>query len=170
MLADFAKVQQGEMSVAESTTFMQYYKFTGLQVTDALHYVFYSAHAETVAPLLRYFNVQELAPFTPPPSSFLHFEFYSVVGMEPRIAAYFVQGNDIDIVFDQDSSDFVKETESALQNYAARVGAQTVSEMCKLDYVHEDPWQLSSAEDFKNKLYAAYNFSPDATNPWFRLI
>ena len=61
---------------------MKYYNMSGRDLDVDPLFFFFSAHAETVAPLLRFFNQMEEVPLDPAPSSMILFEFYEEFGIQ----------------------------------------------------------------------------------------
>ena len=74
-LSDFAQVAQGNMKMNESDTFMHYYNMSGHEMKTEPKFILFSAHAETLAPLLRFYNMMEDFPLEPAASSMLVFDF-----------------------------------------------------------------------------------------------
>ena len=48
----------------------------------------FSAHGETIAPILRFFNQHDLYPLTPDPTAMILFDFYDEAGISWVSAAY----------------------------------------------------------------------------------
>ena len=88
-LRDMTKVQRGQMTLAQSQTFMKYYNLMpGAKLEKTPKLILYSAHSETLGPILRYFKAEDKVPFTPEPSSMILFDFYE--GADARIVAKYV--------------------------------------------------------------------------------
>lgn len=75
-LSDIASVADGKMKLLESKTFMHYYDmWSGHKMGKEPKFFLFSAHAETVGPLLRFYNMMDDFPLEPAPSSMLVFDF-----------------------------------------------------------------------------------------------
>jgi len=94
----------------------------------------------------------------------ISFDFYSSWNGDYRVVGYFKEG-DVKYRFYQDTSEnFVAKLRASIAEYAKKVGVETVPEMCKLDLDTSQPLSLSSAQDFKEALYAKYQYSPQQSN------
>ena len=69
-------------------------------------FFFFSAHAETVAPVLRFFNKRDLDPLTPAPTSMILFDFYDEADIS-WVSAKYVK-DDIAVTFLDVKSDYFK--------------------------------------------------------------
>ena len=57
VIADIASVAQGSMNLTDSDTFMNYYNMSGKTLKVDPKFFLFSAHAETVAPLIHFYNL-----------------------------------------------------------------------------------------------------------------
>ena len=123
-LRDMAKVQRGQMTLAQSQTFMKYYNLMpGAKLEKTPKLILYSAHAETLGPIVRYFGAEDKVPFTPEPASMILFDFYE--GADARIVAKYVDDIQTVDLFDGKSADFQVNLDETLTKYATEVGAAT---------------------------------------------
>ena len=163
VLSDFAQVQQGHMSLDQSSTFMKYISMSGSPTLDKdPKFVFYSAHAETVDPVLRYFGAQNIEPYNPYASSMILFQFFKTSEGQIRVLGRFVEGKTSRGIYEDSSENFVSKIGESLKEYSQRVGTDQVPEMCANGLDTSKPMTLSSAQDFKKELYDHFGFDPQA--------
>ena len=68
------------MNLTDSDTFMHYFNMSGRTLKVDPKFFLFSAHAETVAPLLHFYNLQANFPLTPAPSSMMVFDIVDSYG------------------------------------------------------------------------------------------
>ena len=85
-----SKVARGELEIGEASIFMKYFEMSGRVLEAEPKFFFYSAHAETLAPILRFFQQDDLVPLTPEPASMITYDFYKQDGK------FYVQAENVD--------------------------------------------------------------------------
>ena len=75
-LVEFKKILSGELELQDATTFMHYFNNEGTVTSETSmpKFVLYSAHAETMAPILHALQHPQLV--TPPPASMVLINYY----------------------------------------------------------------------------------------------
>lgn len=77
-LLEFSQVLEGKLALQDASTFMHYFNMTGTatSTTAMPKFVFFSAHAETIAPILHAFEAPLV--LNPDPASMVLVNFYAV--------------------------------------------------------------------------------------------
>ena len=132
-------------------------------------FVFYSAHAETVAPIIRAFNFWPL--LTPDPASMVLVNFYEQACPEgsEQETCYQVEGTYVPhwriekkekTLFSYPIEEFERIIKFTLKDYIklSGVGTSDVEKMCKEAYEskdkYADPWA------FRTALYTRFRYNP----------
>ena len=149
--------------------FMHYFNMTG-DAQAMPKFVFYSAHAETVAPISRAFGYATIT--TPEPSFMVFVNFFEhPCADNSEKTCYSVEGSYVPHwrLYEKEIKGFsypIEEFEEwigkSLDVYVAMsgVGTRDVEKMCKEDYEHSiydhytDPWK------FQSMLYKHFDFNP----------
>mmetsp|Transcript_32453 Transcript_32453/g.42905 ORF Transcript_32453/g.42905 Transcript_32453/m.42905 type:complete len:146 (+) Transcript_32453:1009-1446(+) len=140
---------------------MHYFNMSGREMTIEPKLIIFSTHAETVAPLLRFFNMQVDVPLTPAPSSmviFDYFEHYDRVKVRGR----FVSGDEELILLNMDADDFQEMSEGSLKAYAGKMGTADMEQVCQMPFEGPASVSLEAALAFKDTLYGAFGYDPFA--------
>jgi len=162
-LADLAKVSRGEMKLADASTFMSYFNMSGRTLDSNPKFFFFSAHAEQLAPLIRFFHLQSKVPFLPVPSAMLIFNYYSEAGK------FWVEGNyvagDTDTPFLNMKSEYFEQMSlSVVDGYAAMMGSDDMKTVCEMPFDQATNVSMSAASEFKSTLYETYDFNPPSSS------
>ena len=96
-LVDLSRVARGDLELSEASTFMKYFNMTGRTLETNPKFFLYSAHAESLGPVLRFFEQESLVPLTPEPASMITFDFYKQDGK------FYVEAENVD----QESTPFL---------------------------------------------------------------
>jgi len=59
---------------------MHYFNMSGREMTVEPKFIFFSAHAETVAPMVRFYDFVDEVPLTPNPAVMVIFDFVESYG------------------------------------------------------------------------------------------
>jgi len=162
-LANLAKVSRGEMKLTDASTFMSYFNMSGRTLDKNPKFFFFSAHAETLAPLIRFFHLQSEVPLTPVPSAMLIFNYYSEAGK------FWVEGNyvagDTDTPFLNMKSEYFEQMSlSVVDGYAAMMGSDDMKTVCQEPFDQAMNVSMSAASEFKSMLYETYDFNPPSSS------
>ena len=149
--------------------FMYYYKYADQHDTMP-KFVLYSAHAETVAPIIRAFNFWPL--LTPDPASMVLVNFYeqacpedidqtSCIQVEGVYVPHWRIKKEVRTLFSYPVETFEHILNFTLDKYIQASGVKTrdVETMCKEHYEHieryADPWK------FREALYLSFQYDPN---------
>ena len=168
-LLEFSKIVQDELAWQDAEMFMHYFNMTG-NAQAMPKFVFYSAHAETIAPISRAFGHATIE--TPDPSFMVFVHFYeNACADNSKKTCYSVEGvyvphwrltDKVIKVFSLSIDEFEKWVNASLDEYVAMsgVGTRDVVEMCEQKYVrspedpYTDPWL------FRTMLYKHFDYDP----------
>ena len=167
-LEELSRVVRGASELYEATIFLKYFNRTGEASTVLPKFAFYSAHAETIAPLLRAFNYDYLV--TPDPASMVLVNYYECTSCAADaqdrfqvVVTYYPHyriSPESEVLMTLTASDFELFLTTSLESYEAfsHVNTTDVPEMCSKDYSPPDPRNYSDPEDYRSQLYSYYGF------------
>ena len=113
---------------------MNYFNMTGRKFAVNPKFILYSAHAETVAPLLRLYRLETTIPFTPLAAFAMMFDFIETDG---QINVHLQAANGGDSYVDllkMEIGRFEQITGMQLLTYSHNMGSSDMKEVCKMPF------------------------------------
>ena len=121
----------------------------------------FSSHAETMAPMVRFFELKQF-PLTPDPASSMVFDFFTdgqVHTVEARYTSYSGTVN----FYNDTSAKFEGQLTEALKLYNDKVGsATTAKDLCAVPFSLTNSTSLEDPQVFKQQLYNAFGYAPSS--------
>lgn len=164
---------QGKLAWQDAEMFMHYFNMTG-DATAMPKFVLYSAHAETIAPILHAFESPLL--LNPTPASMVLVNFYAdqhegelseteaaeQIHVEIEYVPQLRLSDEKDTIAAMSITEFQRWITDALDNYVEEsgVGTRSVPAMCDQAYVRSAEDMYGDPDQFRKDLYKAWDFNP----------
>lgn len=108
---------------------MNYFNMSGRKLETVPRFFYYSAHAETLGPLLRFYHQESEVPLKPVPASMIIFDYYSEAG-KFWIEGKYVAGDNVMHFLNIESEYFEHLSTSVLNGYATMMGTADMLKVC----------------------------------------